>query len=290
MNSSPLQKLFLQRRTLARWAGATAIFLLHGLLFNAAAQVPSQQRCLPPAAGSASLQQQIDIQRRRFSSTDVEERRCAVMSLGWMNRADSSRAAAAALSDSSSIVRATATRAVLSLPPDEAAGVLLPLLKDKDEFVRQETAYALGETRSRLAIAALLTLLEKEKGDGVRGAAVVALGLIGDETAVVALTQTLDLRVNRRKKNENEFVRRAAARSLGQIGSRAAVPVLITTLSDERAPDDLRREAARSLGLLGDPSAVAALRAALASRDPFLSRIAFEALRKIAPAEATRPT
>lgn len=212
------------------------------------------------------------------------------MSLGWMNRADSSRAAATALSDSSSIVRATAARAVLSLPPDEAAGLLLPLLKDRDEFVRQETAYALGETRSRRGSAALLTLLDKEKGDGVRGAAVVALGLIGDETAVVTLTQTLDLRLNRRKKNENEFVRRAAARSLGQIGSRAALPVLIATLADERAPDDLRREAATSLGLIGDPSAINALRAVLASRDPLLSRIAYEALKKIAPAEATRPT
>ncbi len=212
------------------------------------------------------------------------------MSLGWMNRADSSRIAASALSDSASIVRATAARAVLRLPSDEAADVLLQLLKDKDEFVRQETAYALGETRSRKAGATLLNLLETEKGNGVRGAIVVALGLIGDERAVVPLTQTLDLRLNRRKKNENEFVRRAAARALGQIGSRAAVPVLITTLADERAPDDLRREAARSLGLIGDPSAVAALRAALASRDPYLSRIAYEALKKIAPAEATHPT
>jgi HEAT repeat protein len=275
-----------------------AVFL-SGLISAVLAQIPEQQKCLPPSAGSASLQQQIDIQRGRLSSSDIEERRCAVMSLGWINRPDSARAAAVALNDSSAIVRVTATRAVLSLPPDEAAALLLPLLQDREEFVRQETAYALGETRSRLGSAALLAMLEKEKKDGVRGAAVVALGLLGDETAVVPLIQILNQRVSatgllnkvrRKKKNENEFVRRAAARALGQIDSRAAVPALIEVLSDERAPDDVRREAARSLGLIGDPAAVTALRALLTSRDPYLSRLAYEALLKISPAEATRPT
>jgi HEAT repeat protein len=84
-------------------------------------------------------------------------------------------------------------------------------------------------------------------------------------------------------------VRRAAAVSLGQIGSREAVPVLIETLSDARAPYDVRREAARALGLIGDPAAVPALRSVLAHPDPYLSEIAFEALRKLDPSSATRP-
>jgi HEAT repeat protein len=287
MDLASLKKTSLLWRSPARMTGALALVLWAGLLSTAQGQLPDRQRCLPPAAGSASLQEQIEIQRRHLSSSDAEERRCAAMSLGWMKRADSSRAAVVALSDGEPIVRVTAARAVLSLPPDEAAAVLLPLLKDRDEFVRQETAYALGETRTRRAIQPLLTILETEKADGVRGAAVVALGLIGDETAVVPLTQTLS---NSRKKKENEFIRRSAARSLGQIGSRAAVPALIAALSDERAPDDVRREAAHSLGSIGDPLAVAALRAALSASDPYLSRIAYEALLKIAPAEATRPT
>jgi HEAT repeat protein len=300
MISASFKKIFRhQRRALARRACALVAVFFSGLVSTALAQVPEQRKCLPPSAGSASLQEQIGIQRRRLSSSDVEERRCAVMSLGWLNRPDSSRAAAAALNDSSNIVRVTAARAVLSLPSDEAAVLLLPLLQDRDEFVRQETAYALGETRSRRATAALLTLLEKEKKDGVRGASVVALGLIGDETAVVPLTQILNQRVSatgllnkvrRKKKPENEFVRRAAASALGLIGSRAAVPALILALSDERAPNDVRREAVRALGLIGDPSAIAPLRAVLASRDPYLSRLAYEALLKIPTAEATRPT
>lgn len=300
MNKSALENILShQRRTLYRLISAPCVVLWSGLFITTLAQVPSQQKCLPPSAGSASLQQQVEIQSRRLSSSDEEERRCAAMSLGWMNRPDSSRAAARALSDSAAIVRATAARAVLSLPQDEAAALLLPLLTDRDEFVRQETAYALGETRSRRATNALLMLLEKEKADGVRGAAVVSLGLIGDEAAVVPLSQTLNLRVSasglinkirRKKRDENEFVRRASARALGQIGSRAAVPALVATLQDERAPADVRREAAHSLGLIGDPAAAASLRSVLTSDDPYLSRIAYEALIKISPAEAARPS
>lgn len=220
------------------------------------------------------------------------------MRLGWMARPDASRAAAQALQDGSPMVRATAARALLSMPPDEAASALTPLLQDKDEFVRQETAYALGETRSRLAVQPLVAALERDKRESVRGAAAVALGKIGDESAVIPLAGRLSVRIRasglfsritRGRSAENEFVRRAAARSLGQIGSRAAVPALIETLSDMRAEDDVRREAARSLGIIGDAAAVPALRTALAANDPYLSRIAYESLLKIAPAEATRP-
>ncbi|HKQ53948.1 MAG TPA: HEAT repeat domain-containing protein, partial [Pyrinomonadaceae bacterium] len=92
-----------------------------------------------------------------------------------------------------------------------------------------------------------------------------------------------------KKVEEDEFVRRAAAISLGQIGSRESVPALVEALSDTRAPSDVRRECARSLGIIGDPSAVPALRSVLAAQDPYLSRIAFDALRKIDPRSATQP-
>jgi HEAT repeat protein len=236
------------------------------------------------------LQLEIEKQRHRLDSSETEERRDAVMRLGGMKRPESSRVAAVALRDSSAIVRATAARSVLSLERDEAAALLLPQLQDRDEFVRQETAYALGETHSRTAVAALVALLGKEKKDGVRGAAAVALGQIGDEAAVIPLAQLMGRRVpasgilnrvRRSKKDENEFVRRAAAHSLGQIRSRAAVPALIAVLKDERAPDDVRREAANSLGLIGDREAVPALRAVWTARDPYLSRAAYEAILKI---------
>ncbi|MDT5121426.1 MAG: hypothetical protein QOC96_908 [Acidobacteriota bacterium] len=257
----------------------------------------AQQGKLAPSQ-LTPFQLEVEKQRQRLTSAETEERRDAVVRLGAMKRPESSRVAASALRDSAASVRATAAHSVLSLPSDEAAALLLPQLQDREEFVRQETAYALGETRSRTAVSALVSILERDKKDSVRGAAVVALGLIGDEAAVIPLTQFLSRRipasgfinrVRRSKKDENEFVRRAAARALGQIHSRAAVPALTAVLLDERAPDDVRREAATSLGLIGDPAVIPALRAVLTARDPYLSRIAYQSLSRIAPTEATQP-
>ena len=232
------------------------------------------------------LQNAIETQRERLASSDVEERRDAVMRLGNLHVADASRAAVPALSDVSPIVRATAAKAILSLDANESVSVLLPLLKDKDEFVRREAAYALGRTRSRSATAALSERLLTDKEDGVRAAAAVALGNIGDEAAVVTLANTLapefsERGSSKRKREQNVFVLRAAAVSLGQIGSRAGTPALIAVLTNEKLDSDVRREAARSLGRIGDPAAAPALRTASMAADPFLSQIAHEALRKL---------
>ncbi|MDQ3686272.1 MAG: HEAT repeat domain-containing protein [Acidobacteriota bacterium] len=245
----------------------------------------------PTQTSLTPLQRAIEKERQRLNSSDSEERRDAVLRLGALARPESSRVAALALSDAAAIVRATAVRAVLSLPPEESTSLVLPLLSDRDEFVRREAAYALGMTRSRAGVASLINVLESDKSPGVRGAAAVSLGLIGDETAAQPLAQSLVRRISRsgflnritrRREEENEFVRRAAVRALGDIGSREAVPALIGILSNDRAADDVRREAARSLGRIGDAAAIPALqRAALDARDPYLSQHALEALRKL---------
>jgi HEAT repeat protein len=266
-----------------------------GDIASAARLVPlysSQQTALTP------LQRRIEIERARLSSSDKEERREAVQRLGAMARPESSRAAGLALNDSSPVVRATAARAVLSLGPAEASTLLVPLLRDKDEFVRREAAYALGSAGHPTAVAALVGALGGDKEAAVRGAAAVALGQIADPAAVPALSEALGRRIaatgilnrlRRRQTEEDEFVRRSAAVALGQIKSRDAVPALVAALSNERAGDDVRREAASALGLIGDPAAIPALRAALTARDPYLSRIAYEALRRLDPTGATRP-
>src|SRR5829696_5238696 len=230
-------------------------------------------------------QRAIEKQRERLTTGDVEERRDAVMRLGNLHLVAASRAAMPALSDPSPLVRATAAKAVLSADPEHAVAALLPLLRDKDEFVRREAAYALGRTRSRSATAALSERLLSDKEDGVRGAAAVALGEIADEAAVVALVGTLapELSAPAKKKQKpeaNVFVLRAAATALGQIGSRAGTPALISALNNEKLPSDVRRESARALGLIGDPAAAPALRTASTAADPFLSEIAAEALKK----------
>jgi HEAT repeat protein len=55
----------------------------------------------------------------------------------------------------------------------------------------------------------------------------------------------------------------------------------VTTLRNDKLSDDVRREAAAALGMIGDPTAVDALNQAVNSSDPYLSRIAFESLKKI---------
>jgi len=232
---------------------------------------------------------EIEKQRERLSSPDVEERRDAVMRLTELRRPEASRAALAGLNDALPIVRATAACAVLWLPGEESAAALIPLLNDKDEFVRQEVAYALGRTGSKTAVKPLIERLNTDKKDGVRGAAAVALGQLADESAVVPLANVLapettsgSPRKARGSRNkENVFILRAVAASLGQIKSKAGLPALIAALEDERTAGDVRREAARSLGLIGDPAAAPALRKASTAGDAHLSRMAFEALRRI---------
>ena len=229
------------------------------------------------------LQRRVAQQKQRLSSADVEERRDALMKLGALKHPDASRAAVASINDTEPVVRVTAFHAITSLPANEAATLLMPFLKDKLEFVRRETARAIGETRSRSAVQPLVELLTIEKEASVRAAAVAALGQIGDESVVPALAHLLSgLSPDKKsKKREDDFTMRSAAQALGEIRSRAGVEPLITALTNETNPLDVRRAAAEALGSIGDSSATTALESALTSPDPYLSEAARAALRRL---------
>ena len=228
------------------------------------------------------LQHRIEAERQRLGSSETEERRDALMKLGAMKNGDASRAAVVGLNDPEPIIRVTAAHAIVALPGAEATSLLIPLTKEKLEFVRREAAYALGETHSRTAVAPLSELLSTDKEDSVRAAAAVSLGEIGDETGINPLIQVLSgTGTKKAKKRDNEFVLRAAADALGRIHSRAALEVLIATLGNEAYPTDVRRAAASSLGMIGDASAKPSLQAAAASSDFYLSEAAREALRRL---------
>jgi HEAT repeat protein len=235
------------------------------------------------------LQLKIEKQKARLSSVEEEERRDAVSQLGAMHRPEASSVAVPGLKDISPSVRATAANSILSLPEEEAAVSLIPVLSDKDEFVRREVAYALGKTRSRSGVQPLIEALLTDKLDGVRGAAAVALGEIGDASAVSSLAAVLNSQViataskkkSKSKKEQNPFVLRAAAHSLGQIGNREGVAALVAVLGNEKTEDDVRRESASALGLIRDPSSIPALRAAVTAADPYLSKAAHEAIQAI---------
>jgi HEAT repeat protein len=244
-------------------------------------------------SGLTPVQLEIEKQRQRLSSADVEERRDALVQLRALHHPQASRVAQGSLSDLSPIVRATAAGSVIWLPADEGAASLISLLSDKDEFVRQQTAYALGQTRSRVGVASLVDRLSDKK-DSVRGAAAVALGEIGDAAAVGPLAALLmpsstaaqTKKSKKTKPERNPFVLRASAHSLGQIADRAALPALITVLQDSTAEDDVRRETAWALGNIGYPAALPSLQAATSAADPYLADIANVAVKKILKAQA----
>src|SRR6185312_8688005 len=58
---------------------------------------------------------EIQKQQQRLGSSDVEERRDAVMKLGAMRLAAASRAILPALQDEAAIIRATAAKSILSI-------------------------------------------------------------------------------------------------------------------------------------------------------------------------------
>ncbi len=244
------------------------------------------------ASNSASqVERDIALQRGRLNSASEDERLDAIIKLGAYKRPDTARVAALGLRDNSARVRAAAINVIDALPPIEKAASLLLALNDKDEFVRTQAAYAAGNSNGVESLSQrLIQLLEKDKSAAVRGASAVALGERRERAAVSNLLSVLNRRqrapgffnrVLRRWEDENEFVRRAAVVALGQIGDRQAAPALINLLNDEETEDDIRREAARALGAIGDVSASPALRSALRARDPYLSNIARDALRKI---------
>ena len=255
--------------------------------------------------------EQIRQQAERLQKGDAETQRDALHKLRASESENASRIATEGLTDKSEIVRATAPFSVLSLPSDEAAENLLPQLKDRSEYVRRETAYALGKTRNIKATQPLLDILQRDKEYSVKCAAAVALGEIGNISAVNALTRILQ----RNPSEEEEFLRRAAARSIGQIVEAtllkeflaqteikdydafvlanrktlserypalgSAVGVLIKTLQNQNEADDPKRGAAFALGAIGDPRATTILQANLNAEDYYLAEISREALRKI---------
>lgn len=251
--------------------------------------------------------------RLRFGNQ--ESKRQALFELRKLRSAEASRLASTALRDTDEIVRATAAFSVIHLPEEEAFAALAPNLSDRAEIVRRETAYALGKIQYPQSIQLLIETYRTDKSRAVKSACVIALGEIGDISAVDFLTQIL-----RQKPKKGEgFLRRSAARAIGQIAQmiqinesyivtpesflpeqykiftlekyrdlsenfpslRRAVPLLIQILQDRRENDDTKREAAFALGAIGNISALSVLESNLNSNDYYLAEICKEAVRKL---------
>lgn len=249
----------------------------------------------------------------KFGTTEIK--RDALSQIRNLQNESASRIAIPALSDKEEIVRATAAFAVISLPQTEAFSALSPLLVDKSEIVRRETAYALGKNQNISAVNLLIQTFQRDKISDVKNACIVALGEIGDVSAIDFLTQIL----RQKPSDKNEFLRRSVSRSVGQIAQiiqirksqvvtpkdflpdkyreielpkyekltdefpvfRETLPLLTQILQNPKESNDTKREAAFALGAIGDESAISILQTNLNNRDYYLAEICKESLRKI---------
>ena len=240
-----------------------------------------------------------------------EEKRTALSEIRNRRTPDQSRRAVPALSDPDATVRATAAGAVVFLPVDEAAAVLIPGLADRDEFVRKETAFALGTVKSRTATTTLTSLARRDKSAGVRSAAIFALGEIGDDSALEFLATA----IGRKRGSATEFERSAAAKAIGKIAlAKQRVPIaavtpesflpanlktsaslrlrdltignedlgrlnaaLVAILMDPKEAADVRREAAFAIGAIA-ADANSALIGCVSAADYYLAEICREGL------------
>ncbi len=114
----------------------------------------------------------------------------------------------------------------------------------------------------------------------VAGAAVQALGQIGDPAALPALGGAL-------RGHSDSWVRRRAIKAVARIDSAETVPLLIEALTMPDAA--VRAEAAEALGERADPRAVPPLMAALSDSDPDVGYRAAWALGEMGDPRAVGP-
>jgi HEAT repeat protein len=248
-------------------------------------------------------------------SGNSEQKRSALFEIRNRQSEETSRIAIPALKDSDEIVRATAAFSVIYLPKDEAFNALSPNLQDKSEIVRRETAYALGKVQNPNAVNPLIQIFQKDKSIEVKNACLVALGEIGEVSAIDFLTNILQ----RKPKESDEFARRSATRSVGQIAQiiqikesytvtpesflpekyklftlekyqnlaakfsqfQNSLQVLTQVLQNPKESADAKRESAFALGAIGDISATSVLQSNLTAKDYYLAEICKESIKKL---------
>jgi HEAT repeat protein len=123
---------------------------------------------------------------------------------------------------------------------------LLEALESADPFVRSNAAKALGDTRDKRGVDALVLLL-KDKDVSVSSSAASSLGRIKDPRAVEPLLDVV----------RNGPYHHGAADALREIGDRSAVDPLLAILST--GSGDAKAAAAHALGKFREPRAVEAL-------------------------------
>jgi hypothetical protein len=149
--------------------------------------------------------------------------------------------------------------------------LLTVLASGEDPVDREDAAWALGESGLAEVVAPLRQLGLADANEDVREAAIGALGAIGGDEAIHALTVALH--------DDSAELREEAITALAEVGGDAAAQALAVALHDDST--ELRVEAIAALAEVGGAAAVESLAVALRDDDPDVREEAVEALGEI---------
>ena len=128
-------------------------------------------------------------------------------------------------------IRAAAAASLNALRDERSASVLRDALNDENSAVRLQAVAALGGIKDVKAIPKLSEIVENQlETDGIRAAAVTAIGNIGDAASEDLLIRAIDIRIGNISNN--------AIAALGKLKSTKIVPRLIAILENKKIPLD----------------------------------------------------
>lgn len=133
-----------------------------------------------------------------MSDSSSEVRAAAVTALGRLNHPDGNAVIADAMSDADASVRLAAVSTVLRVNFFRDSGAMIALLADENAAIRARAASVLGDFREASAFTALAALLRSDTDWGVRQSAAVAIGKLGTPDARAALTEVRGTETNPR--------------------------------------------------------------------------------------------
>jgi HEAT repeat protein len=238
---------------------------------------PNVRESAVKVAGYFGYPECADLLLERCRDEDERVRRAAVEHLPYLEDERATPALVRALRHETPKVRAAAAGAMALVEGTEVSTCLIEALADEDSWVRYFAARSLGQQQIAESTDALVRLVQTDRSNHVRIAAIEALGRIGGEGAARFVAPLV-------KSDEPDLVRSAII-ALGRISHPDAQPPLLETL---HSPDaEVRAEVARALGERRGAEAVEHLRrVASTDAEPLVFEAATDALRRMGTPEA----
>lgn len=140
-------------------------------------------------AGMGDTQSASLIAAKLLEDKSLHVRKQAAYALGELQSSESRSSLIVALRDKNAEMRGAAAFALGQYRDESAIEPLIVALKDKSDFVRAQSARALGRHAASRAVAALIEMLLSDRDNEVKRQTALALGLIGEASALPALRQ-----------------------------------------------------------------------------------------------------